>query len=90
MSYTDDEIEAASRRFEQLAGDLDIEAAVVEKIDDLGRVAAVAEALTAGEARLRATVETARANGRSWNQIGLALGVTRQAARQRFSDKASA
>lgn len=27
-----------------------------------------------------------RANGRSWTEIGLALGVTRQAARQRFTD----
>jgi hypothetical protein len=32
-------------------------------------------------------VAIARAHGRSWNQIAVALGVTRQAARQRFAGK---
>jgi hypothetical protein len=36
---------------------------------------------------LREAVEVARAHGRSWNQIAVALGVSRQAARQRFADK---
>jgi transposase len=42
------------------------------------------------EARLREAVEVARTHGRSWNQIAIALGVSRQAARQRFGDKAHA
>mgnify|MGYP003543175958 CR=1 FL=1 len=90
MGYTDDEIEAASRRFEQLADALDPATAAVADRDDLRQVAEVSEALRAGEARLRETVEIARARGRSWNQIGLALGVGRQAARQRLSGKADA
>jgi len=36
---------------------------------------------------VRELVALARANGRSWGEIGIALGVSRQAARERFSDK---
>jgi hypothetical protein len=38
----------------------------------------------------REAVEVARAHGRSWNQIAVALGVSRQAARQRFASKVGA
>jgi hypothetical protein len=50
---------------------------------------AVAEAATAvrhDDARLVEQVAIARGRGRSWNQIALALGVSRQAARQRFAE----
>lgn len=90
MRHTDDDIEKASRKFEQLADDLDPATAVVDNTDDLRQIAAVSEAVRADEARLRETVEIARAHGRSWNQIAVALGVSRQAARQRFTDKAHA
>ena len=66
---TDDEIEAASSRFEQLADELDPATAEVEWTEDLPAIAAVAEAVRADEARLRETVEVARAHDRSWNQI---------------------
>ena len=88
MRHTDDDIEKASRRFEQLADELDPVTVEVENIDDLRQIAVVSEAVRANEARLRETVEMARAQGRSWNQIAVALGVSRQAARQRFADKA--
>ena len=90
MAHTDEEIDAAARRVEQLVNDFDPAAAVVDNIDELSQVAAASEAVRAGEAKLRESVEIARAHGRSWNEIALALGVTRQAARQRFSDRASA
>jgi len=48
------------------------------------------EAISEDEVRLRQAVEAARAQGRSWNQIAVALGVSRQAARQRFHDKTPA
>lgn len=35
---------------------------------------------------LRRAVAEARANGESWGTIGMVLGVTRQAAQQRFRD----
>ena len=40
---------------------------------------------TAGDA-LRQAVADARANGESWGTIGMVLGVSRQAAQQRFRD----
>lgn len=90
MRHSDQEIEQAAQRFERLAEELDPETAEVENTDDLRAVAATSEALRVDEARLREAVETARAHGRSWNQIAVALGVSRQAARQRFAGKASA
>jgi len=88
--HTDNEIEQAAQRFEQLADTLDPATAEVEHTDDLREIAAAAEAVRADDARLRETVIFARARGRSWNHIALALGVSRQAARQRFAGKAHA
>jgi len=90
LRHTDDEIERAVHRFERLADDLDPATAAVDHTDDLRRIAVVSEAVRSDEARLRESVEVARAHGRSWNQIAVALGVSRQAARQRFTDKTNA
>lgn len=90
MQHTNDEIERAARRFEQLADELDPDTAEVDRTDDLQQVATISETLRAEEAQLRETVNIARARGRSWNQIAIALGVSRQAARQRFADKTHA
>ncbi|MDJ0355094.1 hypothetical protein [Paenarthrobacter sp. PH39-S1] len=90
MQHTEDEIERAAQRFEHLADELDPDAVEVDVTDDLREVAVISEALRADEVHLRETVNMARARGRSWNQIALALGVSRQAARQRFADKARA
>jgi hypothetical protein len=87
--HTDKEIEQAARRFQELADKLDPAAAEVEHTDDLRQIAAAAEAVRVDDARLREAVLLARARGRSWNHIALALGVSRQAARQRFSGKAA-
>jgi len=87
MPHTDEEIREAAQRFERLADELDPETAEVLSTEDLRGVATAAEAVREDEARLRETVEVARAHGRSWNQIAVALGVSRQAARQRFADK---
>lgn len=85
MHHTDDDIERAAQRFERLAEELDPETARVDHTDDLREVAAASEAVRTDEARLREAVAVARAHGRSWNQIAVALGVSRQAARQRFA-----
>ena len=87
MRHTDEEIERAAQRFAQLADELDPENADVDHTEDLRQIAADSEAVRTDEARLRKAVEVARAHGRSWNQIAVALGVSRQAARQRFADK---
>jgi hypothetical protein len=87
MRHTDEEIEHAARRFEQLADELDPATAEVAHTEDLRVIAAASEAVRSDEARLREAVEIARAHGRSWNEISVALGVSRQAARQRFTSK---
>ncbi|HEX3900196.1 MAG TPA: hypothetical protein VHW74_13590 [Mycobacteriales bacterium] len=89
MQHSDKDIERAAQRYEQLTNNLDPAAVNVEQTEDLQSIATVAEAVRADEARLRDVVESAREQGRSWNQIAVALGVSRQAARQRFSSKAS-
>jgi hypothetical protein len=43
-------------------------------------------AIAEDEARLTEAVGTARRNGRSWGMIARALGVSRQAAQQRYGD----
>jgi len=85
MRHTDDEIEHAAQRFEQLADELDPASAEIDDTEDLRAIAAASDATRADETRLREAVEVARARGRSWNHIAVALGVSRQAARQRFA-----
>ena len=86
MPHTDDQISRAAARFECLADKFDPAEAGVDDTTDLQAIAVAAETARSDEARLREAVEVARARGRSWNHIALALGVSRQAARQRFSN----
>jgi hypothetical protein len=54
-------------------------------------LAAIVDAVTevaAAERRVRDAVRVARANGRSWARIGIALGVSRQSAHERFATRA--
>ncbi|MDA8309637.1 MAG: sigma-70 family RNA polymerase sigma factor [Actinomycetota bacterium] len=85
MKHTDEEIERAAERFRLLTEALDPAVTQVDDLSDLRAVAMAAAATRRDEARLRESVQTARAHGRSWNHIAAALGVSRQAARQRFS-----
>ena len=85
-AHTDDQIEQAATRFEQLADELDPATTQVDHTDDLRQIASASEAVRDDEIRLREAIGVARAHGRSWNQIAIALGVSRQAARQRFGD----
>lgn len=88
--HTDQEIARAASRFDQLAAGLEMSLAEVDNTEDLQAVAEASEAVSSDEQRLRDAVHTARARGRSWNEIGVALGVSRQAARQRFVEKSPA
>ncbi len=45
------------------------------------------DAVSTAEANLRSTVQEARNAGDSWTVIGAALGVSKQAAQQRFSHR---
>jgi hypothetical protein len=87
MKYTDAQIEEAARRFEQLADQLDPATAEAEDLSDLRAIAEAAEQVRRDEALVTERVAEARARGRSWNRIAVALGVSRQAARHRFASK---
>jgi hypothetical protein len=86
--HSDAEIEQAAARFEQWAERLT--RTDFEDIGDLRAIAEATDSVRAGEARVLELVQLARANGRSWTQIGIALGVSRQAARERFAEKVRA
>lgn len=81
--HTDEEIERATKLAEQF----DPSDVPMDDTTDLRAVAEAVDRVRAGEARVRELVALARANGRSWGEIGIALGVSRQAARERFSEK---
>ena len=79
-----------TERAEELLDALDPAAVEVDNTEDLRAVAQAADVVSADEARLTEAVEIARAHGRSWTRIAAALGVSRQAARQRFAGKTAA
>ena len=81
--HTDEEIARAAR----LAEEFDPSDVPMDGTTDLRAIAEVVDGVRAGEARVRELVALARANGRSWGEIGIALGVSRQAARERFGEK---
>lgn len=55
---------------------------------DLRAIAQALHAVAAVDLALADQVATARANGRTWTQIGTVLGVSKQAARERFGEPA--
>ena len=87
MRHTDAQIEDAARRFARLAGHLDPATAHVDDLSDLRAIAEAADQARRDEALVIERVAAARARGRSWNRVAVALGVSRQAARHRFADK---
>lgn len=82
--------EQEMQRLQELAENFDPSTAEVDVTDDLRAIAEAADAVKASEALLRERVQIARAHNRSWGRIGIALGVSRQAARERFGEKVHA
>jgi hypothetical protein len=87
VTHSDAEIEEAASRFQGLAEELDPATAKVDDLSDLRAVAEAADQVRHSEAMVTERVAAARARGRSWNRIAIALGVSRQAARHRFAGK---
>jgi hypothetical protein len=87
VKHTDAEIAEAASRFEQLADNLDPSTVMADDLSDLRAVAEAADQVRRDEATVTERVAAARAHGRSWNRIAVALGVSRQAARHRFAKK---
>ena len=81
---------ATGLTLETLSAPID-EAARASALDRLRTAAATADELRGlSDALLDRYVQAARADGRSWTEIGAALGVTKQAAHERFVDAALA
>ncbi len=63
---------------------LEVDPAMARHARHLRRISAAAAALADADQELNAAVAAARAAGDTWAMIGIALGVSRQAAYQRF------
>jgi hypothetical protein len=83
IMHTEEEIRRAAKRAEEF----DPSSVPMDDTTDLRTLAEAVDSVRAGEARVRELVARARANGRSWGEVGIALGVSRQAARERFAEK---
>ena len=82
---TSEDLETAA--VEQMLDELDPATTPAEDVRDakhFRRIIAAREAVEDADAQLRAAVQAARDAGDSWTIIGLALGVSKQAAYQRF------
>jgi hypothetical protein len=90
MGRDGEQLATASKRFDLLTGDPGIDPEPVGRTDDLQAIADAAAAVAVAEDRLKAAVEAARAQGRSWRQIGQMLGMSRQAARDSFGQQTNA
>lgn len=85
MPRTREQLEQAATDAEAWLDQLDPETTTTE-IADLRAVTAAMNKIAAAQAELEAAVMAARANGRSWGVIAIALGTSRQAARQRYEE----
>jgi hypothetical protein len=69
---------------------LDPDTTLADDPAELRRIGLAARDLDTARDELRAAVTAARAAGRSWAQIGMVLGVSRQAAQERFAERVGA
>ncbi len=81
---TREQLEAAAADAEAMLDSLDPATTPVEDTADLRGIAAAINEVAAAEANLSAAVAAARSQGRSWARIAMVLGVSKQAARQRY------
>jgi hypothetical protein len=89
MPRTREELEQATADAEAWLDQLDPGTTPAEDISDLRAVTDAMRAVAGAQADLEAAVLAARANGQSWGRIGIALGTSRQATRQRYEERAA-
>jgi hypothetical protein len=80
------ELEQAAADAEAWLDALDPSELKSEDISDLRAITQGVADLAATQQQLVDAVQAARQHGRSWGRIGMALGVSRQAARQQYAD----
>lgn len=87
MPRTDAELQDISERIERKLDELDPAQGPARDSGDLRAITEAVAARDRAEAQILERVQVARSHGRSWNLIAMALGVSRQAARERFAEK---
>lgn len=88
MPRTRDELERAATEAEAWLDSLDPATTPAENPSDLRRIGLALRGLADEQREVDEAVAAARENGRSWGQIGLVLGISRQAARERYGHPA--
>jgi len=89
MPRTREELEKAATDAETWLESLDLAATPAEDPTDLRRIGLALRDLADDQREVDEAVAAARENGRSWGEIGLVLGISRQAARERYSQPAA-
>jgi len=89
MPRTREELEQAATAAEAWLDSLDPGTTPAENLSDLRRIGLALRALADEQREVDEAVAAARENGRSWGEIGLVLGISRQAARERYSQPAT-
>ena len=84
MPRTREQLQQAAAEAEAWLDTLDPADTSVEDPRDLRRIGLALTDVANGEQELAKAVADARRRGRSWGEIALVLGVSKQAARQRF------
>lgn len=85
MPRTREDIEKAAADAERWLDDMDPSSVDWDNPDDLRAISTALSGVAAAEEQLARAVTAARDRGRSWGEIARILGVSRQAARQRFT-----
>jgi hypothetical protein len=88
MPRTKDELARAAAETAAWLDALDPDAADWDDPADLRAIADALQRVAQAEVDLADAVAAARKHERNWAEIGMALGITRQAARQRFDSPA--
>ncbi len=86
---TREELDRAAAEAEAWLDSLDPATTPAEDPSDLRRIGLALRGLADAQREVDDAVAAARRNGRNWSQIGLALGISRQAARERYGHPAA-
>ena len=89
MPRTREQLEKAADDAEAWLDSLDRGATPGENPTDLRRIGTALRNLADGQREVDDAVAAARENDRSWAEIGLVLGISRQAARERYGQPAA-
>ncbi len=89
MPRTREELEKAATDAETWLESLDPAATPAEDPRDLRRIGLALRSLADDQREVDEAVAAAREKGRSWGEIGLVLGISRQAARERYGHPAA-